>query len=664
MPTPQLPCGSTLTGAPVSLRALRVLLLLAASGVSACVEQSVPIGGIPASDGSDATEPPPPGQIVFGGYGLNSLRFIWAKVEDTSFYRMLKRTAAGGTYESVSGEIDGAGRGPFAYTDTFSVHLTDWINTSYKFQACNVQGCTDSDDTLDLQPSDSVHIIGYMKPFVPEAETQFGYAVAYSADGATLAVTTCTAGVQVVTGHTGSVYVFSRDGTQWTQQARLTGSREIAGTDYGFGCALALSGDGDVLAVGAINDSSPMTGVNPARTDAGAAQSGAVYVFRRTGAAWAEEAYIKASNTGASDGFGGALALSGDGATLAVGAIREDSDALGVHQPAPAQDNNLATDSGAVYVFVHDGEDGWSQQAYLKAADARGADWFGAALALADDGATLAVGAIGEDSAGIGAGSGPIDDCAAGENANNCMTDSGAVYVFARAGGVWSQQAYLKASNPGSGDGFGGKVALSALGTVLAASATGEDSAATLVGGNQVDDCDSATPANCAVNSGAVYLFRRQNGAWSQERYVKASNTGASDGFGRALALSGDGSILAVGAPFEDSFVSGVNVTPATNRQNSSRDSGAVYVYRDGAFLSFVKSSHGERSDTDDNFGSAVALSADGSRLAVGTIGNDCPFTGQPGLPVYSGLTPDPENMQPSQTVCGTPQNSGAVYLY
>jgi hypothetical protein len=76
---------------------------------------------------------------------------------------------------------------------------------------------------------------------------------------------------------------------------------------------------GDTLAVGARDEDSASQGVGGNQADESAPESGAVYVFRRTGAVWEQEAYVKASNTGADDWFGTELALAGD--TLAVGAI-------------------------------------------------------------------------------------------------------------------------------------------------------------------------------------------------------------------------------------------------------------------------------------------------------------------------------------------------------
>lgn len=111
--------------------------------------------------------------------------------------------------------------------------------------------------------------------------------------------------------------------------------------------------------------------------------------------------YLKASNNEASDQFGSALALSGDGNTLAVAAPYEDSAATGVNNLSPGQGDNCAFDTGAVYVFVRSGAM-WSQQAYVKASNTGSYDWFGVALSLSDDGCSLAVGATDEDSTATG----------------------------------------------------------------------------------------------------------------------------------------------------------------------------------------------------------------------------------------------------------------------
>ncbi len=95
---------------------------------------------------------------------------------------------------------------------------------------------------------------------------------------------------------------------------------------------------------------------------------------------------------------------------------------------------------------------------YVKASNTDEEDWFATSVALSADGNTLAVGAHGEASSGLGIDTGEADDSA---------DKAGAVYVFTRMGGSWSQQAYVKASNTDAGDSFGSFVALSGDGNTL-----------------------------------------------------------------------------------------------------------------------------------------------------------------------------------------------------
>jgi len=381
-------------------------------------------------------------------------------------------------------------------------------------------------------------------------------------------------------------------------------SSNTGGGDY-FGYSVALSSDGSTLAVGAYEENSAATGIGGNQTDNSAISAGAVYVFTRSGTTWSQQAYLKASNTGASDEFGRSVALSSDGSTLAVGAAGEDSAATGI---GGNQTDNSAGNSGAVYMFTRSGTT-WSQQAYVKASNTGVGDGFGFSVALSAAGSTLAVGASGESSAATGIG---------GDEADNSAGAAGAVYVFTRSGTTWSQQAYVKASNTGSFDQFGRSLALSADGSTLAVGANGESSAATGIGGNQAD--------NSAGSAGAVYLFTRSGTTWTQQAYVKASNTGANDFFGYSVALSADGSTLAVGAFQETSAATGIGGNQA---DNSALSAGAVYIFtRSGTMWSqqaYVKASN---TGTGDRFGTSIALSADGSTLAVGADGESSAATG------------------------------------
>ncbi|MCX4241743.1 FG-GAP repeat protein [Paraliomyxa miuraensis] len=426
----------------------------------------------------------------------------------------------------------------------------------------------------------------YLKASNTDSSDYFGYSVALSADGNTLAVGAfwedCNAtGVNPgpaaeandSASSAGAVYVFTRDGIgTWSQHAYLKASNTDS-SDY-FGRSVALSADGNTLAVGAYGEDSNATGVNPgpaAEADDSAPGAGAVYVFTRDGiGTWSQHAYLKASNTDSSDNFGQSVALSADGNTLAVGAHLEGSNATGVDPGPAAEADDSASSAGTVYVFTRDGIGTWSQYAYLKASNTDSSDYFGYSVALSADGNTLAVGAYGEDSNATGINPGPAAE------ADDSASNAGAVYVFTRHGiGTWSQHAYLKASNTDASDYFGQSVALSADGNTLAVGARYEDSNAT-----GVDPGPAAEVNDSASDAGAVYMFTRHGiGTWSQHAYLKASNTDSFDNFGQSVALSADGHTLAVGARYEDSNATGVDPGPAAEANDSASDAGAVYLY-------------------------------------------------------------------------------------
>jgi hypothetical protein len=427
----------------------------------------------------------------------------------------------------------------------------------------------------------------YLKASTARTGDGFGYAM--SLDGNTLVVGAeyeCSNATGVM--YSGAAYVFTRTAEVWSQQAYLKASNA---EDYdNFGDAVSLSGD--TLVVGAGGEDSNATGVNGDQADNSAVDSGAAYVFTRSGTTWSQQAYLKASNTDEGDNFAW-VSLSGD--TLVVGAHGEDSNASGVNGN---QVNNLAYLSGAAYVFTRTAGV-WSQQAYLKASNTEMRDEFGHAVSLS--GNMLVVGATGEDSNAT---------VVNGNQANNSASQSGAAYVFTRTAGVWSQQAYLKASNTGAGDFFGSS--MSASGDTLAIGADGESSNAIGVNGDQAD--------NSASQSGAAYVFTRTAGVWSQQAYLKASNTEVDDNFGSSMSVSGD--TLVVGAIGEDSNAIGVNGDQA---DNSASQSGAAYVFtRSGTTWSQQAYLKASNTDEGDNF---AWVSLSGDTLVVGADGEDSDAT-------------------------------------
>lgn len=385
-----------------------------------------------------------------------------------------------------------------------------------------------------------------------------------------------------------------------------------------FGLCVALSDAGTTLVVGARNEDGGARGIRQpgdadylsSQQDDSAPSSGAVYVYVREGGAWVEQAYIKAPNADPNDGFGTSLALSHDGDTLVVGAPQEDSNNLG------GQPDNSAENSGAVYVYTREGTT-WYPASYLKALPAGEGDLFGQKVAIAGDGSTIAVAAPNEDS---GFAEAPEDDS---------IEDSGCVYVFQQDASFWYRQAYLKAPVIDGQDWFGRALALTTDGNVLAVGCPDEDSN----GVNPLNDD--------LLDSGAVLVFERSDGAWLTPTYLKAPFPGVADRFGGSVSLSGDGSVLAVGTPGEDSD----GTSPA---DDSLHASGAVFTFaRSGGAWALQPIVKAGNPDMGDGFGGSVALSRNGDHLVVGAEEEDGGATGVGGDPTDDSV-----------------RDSGAVYVF
>ncbi len=337
----------------------------------------------------------------------------------------------------------------------------------------------------------------------------------------------------------GAAYVFTRSGTTWTQQAYLK-PFNVGSVDY-FGSSVAI--DGNTIAVGAYSDDGDANSTM-ALSNENTSGSGAVHIFTRSGTTWTQQAYLKASNAEFSDSMGLAIDLDED--TVVVGAPNEDGDANSTIN-AP---NNAATDSGAAYVFVRDGTT-WTQQGYLKAHNADAEDDFGDAVVI--DGDTIVVGSSTEDG----------DASSNMSVSNNNADGAGAAYVFIRDAGVWSQQAYLKASNAEADDRFATSVAIAGETVVVGASGEDGDTNSTM-----------ASPNNNWSAAGAAYVFTRNESQWQQKNYLKSDNHGSFDSFGGAVAI--DQGNLLVGAGGEDGDASSTAASPNDNTFNA----GAVYLFQ------------------------------------------------------------------------------------
>jgi hypothetical protein len=245
--------------------------------------------------------------------------------------------------------------------------------------------------------------------------------------------------------------------------------------------------------VGANTESSSQTTItngSTASADNSASEAGAAYVFVRGGTSWSQQAYLKAPNVDGGDNFGVSLAISGD--TIVVGADSERSNQTTITNGNSASADNSAAAAGAAYVFARSGTS-WSQQAYLKAANADAGDNYGYSVAISGD--TIAVGARKEASNQTSITNG------SSASADNSAAAAGAVYVYTRSGTNWAQQAYLKAPNAGADDNYGTSVAVN--GSTIAVGAHLEDSNQTTITNGSTASAD-----NSASEAGAAYVFR------------------------------------------------------------------------------------------------------------------------------------------------------------
>ena len=474
----------------------------------------------------------------------------------------------------------------------------------------------------------------------------------------------------------GSAYIFKRDGTSWSEQAKLLASDGAA--DDSFGWSVSVSGDYAV--VGAYWD------------DDSGAESGSAYIFERDGTNWSQQAKLTASDGAAQDCFGYSVSISGD--YTIVGAYADD-------------DNG--TNSGSAYIFVRSGTT-WGQQAKLTASDGAVVDLFGSSVSI--NGAYAVAGAWGDDDNGSDSGSAymylrlpeihgtkwhdtdgdghfvgdtdeqPIEGWLIyiDENENsqfdaaepNDLTDADGNYVLIvpaagtylvaeevepcweqtypggdgtysvtlEAGEIaagynfgnarpaeihpsgWSQQDKLTAADAAASNYFGYSVSVSgdyaiigtnnsayifALSDVTCSDWEQIDKLVTppgaggsyfgrsvsisgyyaIVGAHQDDDN--------GTNSGSAYIFFYDGATWTQQAKLLAADGAAYDGFGRSVSISGDYAI--VGAYFDD---------------DNGTNSGSAYIFkRDGTTWSQQAKLIASDGAYNDRFGDSVSISGD-----------------------------------------------------
>jgi hypothetical protein len=330
----------------------------------------------------------------------------------------------------------------------------------------------------------------------------------------------------------GSAYVFRREGDRWTQETKLI-PNDGDPRDW-FGRSLALTGETALIGADADKNQSPDL-----------YHEGSVYVFQRQDGEWIQQAKLKPDEGPPADVLGRSIDF--DGETALIGAVG-------------GAEGDLA---GAAYVFtVEDGE--WTKQSKFIPEDSHPSDYFGQYVTLAGDTAFITA---------------PRD-----ENPDG-TSGLGAVYVFQRDGEEWIEEAKLVPNERNEGDGFGIPTAVTGD-TVFIGAPNHQNAGAAYVfrrdaqewrqsqkfsiDGTVTDDQDrfgagiavsddlaligapgnENSPDRPGFNSpeenshsGTVYLYRRENGEWTQQKKIVPSH-GDPENFGTPISLAGNTALM------------------------------------------------------------------------------------------------------------------------
>lgn len=309
----------------------------------------------------------------------------------------------------------------------------------------------------------------------------------------------------------GAVYIFERTGTTWAWNAYIKAPNPDPNDSFGGRIKLR----GDTLIVGAVGEDGGVTTIQnslgpsltPAGDDDSLATAGAVYVFRKTGATWAFESYLKAPNADNSDQFGSSVSLSEDGNVAVVGVYNEDSAQTTISNSlgpslTTAGDDDSSNSAGAVYVFRRTGAT-WAFEAYLKSPNIEANDNFGRSVSISGD--MIVVGANGEDSSQVSILHSPLALPGPGAD-DDTVSSSGAAYVFRKLSSGWAFQSYLKAPNAEASDALGILVCIDE--DLIAVAAQNDDDGLGMILNRSLGPPPtSATDDDSVSNSGAVHIF-------------------------------------------------------------------------------------------------------------------------------------------------------------
>lgn len=384
-----------------------------------------------------------------------------------------------------------------------------------------------------------------------------------------------------------------------SEERKLIASDRAANDNFGY--SVAITADGSRVIIGAPNADESMS-----------TNSGAVYVFRREGSTWIQEAILnQAASLVNNVYFGFSVAIDDNGDRIVIGAyganssrgyvyvysrsvttwtlevllqstVATNDDRLGISVACNAdcswivagavRNTSGSVRSGTAYTFRRSGTI-WYEETKLIQSDPQVDDYFGYSVALNQDGTRAVVGAPLEDPSGL--------------------TTAGSAYVYVRSGNTWSQEAKLVASDASANSQFGLSVDMDNAGSKIIVSA-------------------NIATVGAISTSGAAYVFNRSGSSWTQEVKLISSDLATNDRFGSCVAMTGDGTKVVIGA--------------------SGKGSGVAYIFNKIGFDWFeeikISASDAEAGDT---FGLALDISRDAGRLIVGAQTEDANGTADSG---------------------------------
>ncbi|ACV10781.1 PKD domain-containing protein [Halorhabdus utahensis DSM 12940] len=292
--------------------------------------------------------------------------------------------------------------------------------------------------------------------------------------------------------------------------------------------------------------------------------AGSAYIFETSGESWDQQARLTPDDGNSEDWFGRSVAMSSDGTTTIIGATGDED-----------PNGDLA---GSAYVF-EDNDNSWGQQAKLTPGDGDREDFFGVSAAVSSDGTSAIIGAH--------------------RDKNSNGEEAGSAYVFQDRNGSWSQQAKLTPVDGDSGNRFGMSVAMSSDGTRA------------IIGAQNHDPSDGEI-------AGSAYVFKADDGSWSQQAKLTPDDGESNDGFGSAAAVSGDATTAIISAH--------------RDKNSNGEEAGSAYVFQDrnGSWSQQAKLTPDD-GDSTDWFGSPVTLSSSGATAIIGASQDEDPNGEQAG---------------------------------